>query len=410
MTQILDSEEVGRLVTLVEEAARSTEESVKYFVEPAPGTLARAKNKRHHLIFGRRGSGKSSLLRKAASELTLDRRPIAYVNLEVFKGHSHPDVLLSVLISTFREFKQWMQTAAVYPATRKSFWRSLFGSIPRRGSYRRKDADDIVTSIDGIIDELVRTLNQSDQTDVTQLTEAGSSKKFAAEGSASGKGLGVTAEAKAKAEGAESSAERLEERYKRSKIDFLHRRVIEYQQVFHKLGVLSDGDAFLFLDDLYHIRRSDQAKVVDYFHRVAKDNRLWLKVGTIRHRTTWYIHGDPSIGMKIGDDSDEIDLDVTLEKYRIAKEFLRNILNNFAVEAGAARASSFITDGAFDRLVLASGGVARDFLSIFRRSIDVARERGGGSRGERVGVSAGSGLSFCLKARRTGYYWLVTSL
>ncbi|MEJ2633094.1 MAG: hypothetical protein P8015_18150 [Acidihalobacter sp.] len=90
--------------------------------------------------------------------------------------------------------------------------------------------------------------------------------------------------------------------------------------------------------------------------------------------------------MKIGDDCDEIDLDVTLEKYRIAKDFLRSILNKFAVEAGAARASSFITDGAFDRLVLASGGVARDFLSIFRRSIDVARERGGGARGEKVGA------------------------
>lgn len=37
-------------------------------------------------------------------------------------------------------------------------------------------------------------------------------------------------------------------------------------------------------------------------------------------------------------------------------------------------------DGAVDRLVLASGGVARDFLSIFRRSVDVARER----RGDRI--------------------------
>ena len=39
--------------------------------------------------FGRRGSGKSSLLRKAGADLTLDRRPIAHVNLEAFKGHSY---------------------------------------------------------------------------------------------------------------------------------------------------------------------------------------------------------------------------------------------------------------------------------------------------------------------------------
>ena len=75
MNTILDSPEVAKLVTLVEEAARSTEEGVKRFVEPAQGTLRRAINKRQHMIFGRRGSGKSSLLRKAAADLTVDRRP-----------------------------------------------------------------------------------------------------------------------------------------------------------------------------------------------------------------------------------------------------------------------------------------------------------------------------------------------
>jgi hypothetical protein len=43
--RILDNPEVAKLVTLVEEAARSTEEGVKRFVEPAQGTLSRAVNK-----------------------------------------------------------------------------------------------------------------------------------------------------------------------------------------------------------------------------------------------------------------------------------------------------------------------------------------------------------------------------
>jgi hypothetical protein len=90
--------------------------------------------------------------------------------------------------------------------------------------------------------------------------------------------------------------------------------------------------------------------------------------------------------MKIGDDADEIDLDLTLEKYSLAKEFLVKILANFASAANIPSVSSFLTDGALDRLVLASGGVARDFLSIFRRSVDVARERGAGHRGEKVGA------------------------
>jgi ABC-type molybdenum transport system ATPase subunit/photorepair protein PhrA len=86
--QILDSSEVAKLERLIEEATRSTEEGVRRFVEPASGTLDRAVSRQHHLVFGRRGSGKSSLLRKAAADLTVDRRPIAFVDLESFKGHA----------------------------------------------------------------------------------------------------------------------------------------------------------------------------------------------------------------------------------------------------------------------------------------------------------------------------------
>jgi hypothetical protein len=127
---LLQRSEIETLVTLVEEAARSTEQGVKRFIEPAHGTLRRAISKRHHLIFGRRGSGKSSLLRKAAADLTVDRRPIAYVDMESFKAHTYPDVLISVLIKTFSEFESWLRTAAIYPSNRASFWRKLFGRYP----------------------------------------------------------------------------------------------------------------------------------------------------------------------------------------------------------------------------------------------------------------------------------------
>jgi hypothetical protein len=162
MNILLDSPEVAKLVTLVEEAARSTEEGVKRFVEPAQGTLRRATNKRHHMIFGRRGSGKSSLLRKAAADLTVDRRPIAFVDLETFKAHSYPDVLLSILISTFSEFEKWLRTAAVHPAHKKSFWQKLFGSKPQRPAFNRKDAAELADSLRTQIAELERQLHSAD--------------------------------------------------------------------------------------------------------------------------------------------------------------------------------------------------------------------------------------------------------
>jgi hypothetical protein len=386
MPSVLNSAEMGRLLTLVEEAARSTKEGVKHFVEPAPGTLLRSTSKRHHIIFGRRGSGKSSLLHKAAADLTIDRRPIAHVNLEAFKGHSYPDVLLSVLIASFTEFKKWMDSAAVHPSTRTSFWNKLFGTAPKRPSLNRKEASDLSAALSKQIEGLNQELHRTDEADLTVRAGLEASERDSA-GLRSKMGtVGVSFEANAEFEASQRRKEEIEEKFKRRKIEFLLRHIMEYQNLFLRLGKLSSGDAYLFLDDLYHIRRIDQPHVVDYFHRIAKDHNLWLKIGTIRHRTNWYLHGDPPVGMKLGDDADEVDLDLTLEKYSLAKEFLSKILNNFASEADVKPLASFLTDGAQDRLVLASGGVARDFLSIFRRSVNVARERGGGHRGEKVGV------------------------
>jgi hypothetical protein len=188
--------------------------------------------------------------------------------------------------------------------------------------------------------------------------------------------------------GTQKNERQLVSEYSSRKIELLHRNIMKYKSIFQQMTMLADGPAFLLLDDLYHIRVSDQASVIDYFHRIAKNNNLWLKVGTIRHRSKWYIFGDPPVGMKLGDDAEEIDLDVTLEKYDLTKRFLLRILDNFCKESNI-RLDDILTDGARDRLVLASGGVARDFLTIFRRAIDVAAERLARkdvARGEKIGT------------------------
>ncbi len=198
----------------------------------------------------------------------------------------------------------------------------------------------------------------------------------------------------------EKSASEHSLEYKSRKIEVLHRNIMRYQAILNRLTALAGGPAYLLLDDLYHIRLADQAAVLDYFHRVAKGTNVWLKVGTIRHRSKWYYFGNPSMGMKLGDDADEIDLDVTLEKFELTRSFLMKILAQFADEAGV-KLKELLADGAPDRLVLASGGVARDFLTLFARSVAVAQERllrGQRDRGkvgaEDVNVAAGEAGAF----------------
>lgn len=389
---ILNSDEVANLERLIEEATRSTEEGVRRFVEPSSGTLDRAVSRQHHLVFGRRGSGKSSLLRKAAADLTVDRRPIAFVDLKSFKGHAYPDVLLSVLIKTFSEFAEWLETAAIAPANKASFWKRLFGTKPTRSAFDKVDAkvlaNDLRTSVGELRellfseDDVAVEAKQSLKSKVNENTKGDASINF------SGSKLGIVDETGSSSE----DGHELTKKYTMTKLNHLHRHILDYQTLFRRMSILSGGDAYLFLDDLYHIRRRDQAQVIDYFHRIGKGNHLWVKIGTIRHRTQWYINGDPPIGAKIGDDIGEIDLDLTLERYSNTRGFLNRILDSFMSESGVLR-DNILTEGAFDRLVLASGGVTRDFLGILRRSLLIARERGDTTRGPKVGVEDVNGAS-----------------
>ena len=122
MTVELTDTRIRDFSILIEEASRSTDEGVKFFIEPADGVLARSQSRRHHFVFGRRGSGKSSLLKKVEHELTLTRTPVACVDLEPFKGHSYPDLLISVLIASLTSFKNWLDTYATAPGSKTTLW------------------------------------------------------------------------------------------------------------------------------------------------------------------------------------------------------------------------------------------------------------------------------------------------
>ncbi len=374
MSDILTSDKASQLLTVVEEATRSSEEGVKYFVEPAHGTLRRSFALRHHFVFGRRGSGKSSLLRKAAADLTVARAPIAWVDLEPFKGHSYPDLVLSVLIATLAAFQKWLDQAAIAPANKRAFWSKLFGRSPTKPAYNKNKCRELSAKIAKHIIELREQLHAADAADLKLKTASSAEQGLQADLSAQLKGGGAQIGSNLTTTESAKQDREIEERYKRSKIEFLRRHIMDYQRIFDELASVSDGNSFLFLDDLYHIRKDNQAQVVDYMHSIGKGHKLWLKVGTIRHRTVWYVHGNPPIGMKLGDDAEEIDLDLTLEKYTITKDFLTKILSNLMTPVGL-KTDDLMTDGAIDRLVLASGGVARDFLSIFRRAVDVARRK-----------------------------------
>ena len=383
----LNSPEVDRLLVLCEEVMRATPEGAHRFIEPAPGVLSRAKSKQHNIIFGRRGSGKSSLLRKVAADLTVDRRPIAFVDMETFKGHSYPDVLISVLIKSLQEFKKWIDDAATTPATKTSFWKKLFGTKPQRPPFNKAKTQVLSGKLAKLISDLEGQLRAPEtatkQVKTSSTTEDNSALEAGAELKAAGNSLKTQAKFATKA----NSGTEEQSTYVSHKIEYLHQHILSFQNFFAELSQLSDGPSFLILDDLYYVRKTDQPKVVDYFHRIAKGNGMWLKVGTIKHRSQWYQHSDPPIGMKLGDDAKEINLDISLEKFETLREFLKLILSNLMAEVPGVSMNDIMNRTAIDRLIVASGGVTRDFIGIFSGAISQAKNRpSGGSRGPKIGA------------------------
>ena len=326
-----------RLSTIVEEATRSTREGVKYFIEPAPGVLQRALTKRHHIIFGRRGSGKSSLLRKLETDASHDRRPVVYVDMEQFKAHSYPDVLVSVLIRTMNGFVDWLTTTAVTPSSNKKFWSRIIQSLPSRSAINRSKAEALRGRINAVRLELECLLHEGEKVNLktTHLTRDQASLDLQSNISLSAKTPIVSAGATGRTsqKQSESTSLSVQQQYTSKKIEFLQRSVLRFKELVSDVALLSNSHGYIVLDDLYHIRTSDQADVIDYFHKVCKDTNIWLKIGTLRHRTRYYIPGDPPRGMKLSDDADAIDLDVTLEKYATTKKFLRKIIEQFRFTA-----------------------------------------------------------------------------
>ncbi len=148
----------------------------------------------------------------------------------------------------------------------------------------------------------------------------------------------------------------------------------DLQQMFQLLGQETQEDFYLFFDELHYLAMSEQPKYLDMIHSIVRDNPVWIKAAGIRHQSRWFTDNPPT-GLQTGHDAAIINLDITLEQPAKAKQFLSNILNSYADEAKLASVLGAISRSALDRLVLASGGVPRDFLVLSGTAIQVARER-----------------------------------
>ena len=154
------------------------------------------------------------------------------------------------------------------------------------------------------------------------------------------------------------------------------------QKVIRRFAETNQTQFYIFLDDLHYLPSAEQPKLLDLVHSAVRDSDAWLKVAGIRHLTRWF-QSKPPLGLQTGHDADHIDLDVTLETPSRAKTFLEQVFLSYAQHVGISSLSSISSPRALDRLVLASGAVPRDYLTLSANAINQARTR---EKARHVGV------------------------
>lgn len=334
---------VEDLIVLLDEVTRATPDG-KRFMEPSSGVLKQAKSKRHHVIFGRRGSGKSSLLQKTKNDIEGEAIGI-YIDVEALNENQYPDVLILILINILKDLRE-----SIF----KKNWFFQKRSLKKKLKESKEQLNSLLLS-----------------EDFAQLETRTKSLKT----SSSSLDLLISKPAQIKLGESTSSEDENKEVFQRSKINILNRNISNIISLLKESREALDKPIYLLIDDLYHIKKSNQPDLLSFLHKIAKNNGIWLKVGTVRFRSDLYRVDEKPVGVKLGDDVSEIDLDLTLEKMNTTKKFLEKLATELIFEATTLNLDDIINPNAFDRLIIGSGGVSRDFINLMRQSILNARER-----------------------------------
>lgn len=315
--------------------------------------LQDAKAKQNHAIFARRGCGKTLLLHHSSRHLKPELRSI-YLNCEDFKRHSFPNVLVEILSSIFRELDKNI-----------SGW---FGK-------KRK----LKTIIKDILEKLDALHVEADLQD-----EDVKSKKSVEALTGYDVGLKIDQISLSHKSSGKSNQE-VERSFKvhREKLQELDLWLPKLKENLRDLFEISSTvkGIILQIDDLYHLKRTDQAFVVDYVHRLCKDIPIYFKIATLRHSSTLYVDRDGQpIGAQERHDYQPIDIDYTFSNFTKTLQQNRAILFQFGKQAGmnAEDVMSLFKGEGFERLVMAGGGVPRDVLSLFLHLLsDCVQDSGG---------------------------------
>ena len=339
----LNSPKVKSLISLIKNSFRVRKNVRPVYVDIGEN-LARLDAPQHQVVFGRRGSGKSCLLVEYLKTAETRKVTPIYVLADEFKKLAYPDILIRFLIEI------------VESLSRSRPW---YRKLLMRGSLVRATAKELRALLDVALESAVSEGHET-------RASAEASASLAAPNIGSGR-LGS-----AKGERQTRTAQ-----FRERKIDTLERHLRDYKNAIEQVSrEWRHRRGCVLVDDFYLVPREWQADVIDYLHRLLRDTDVYLKVATIRHRTTLLRNHPQTVGVELAQDVEEINLDRTLEDLEETQTFLSQMLRSIGKKAGVENVIDLFNPDALQALTLASGGVPRDFLTIFVHAVEAALSEG----------------------------------
>lgn len=342
----------GLLANAVRTDEGSSSSVTPRFVELRPGIAETLGASRHHLLTGRRGTGKSTLLHVLRAQLTESGIPVATIDMEDYSGRAYPDVLIEILIELLEKLSPKLEK------------HSFLGRVTVNVRRRRMTA-------------LLRNLMSEPQSfkhrvDKIITTDRGGG----ADASFKAKAQGIGGSASAFAKGTRSKSDTASTEFEVAKIERLQTLAPSLKKLIRGMLRFSPNHhALAFIDDFYFVLLEEQPAVLGYLHQVCKGTGVYLKVGGVGTRLRPFVDGNPPVGMQPGHDISRLALDVTLADFVTAKAFLESVVTGILAEFGITPAGLF-ADEARSRMVLACGGaVARDYIELLDAALDEAVER-----------------------------------
>ncbi len=342
----IDDSRIDELTNLIRNSFRVRPNHDPIYVDMG-GNLQRFSASQHQIVFGRRGSGKSCLMVHYYRNANEDYDTLAlFVDADEVKKLQYPDLLIRLLLSIFEQL----------PSARRRWWQVVL----RQSNV----VQDQVKALRLLLDTAVSQ-------DVTQNTETRRRRNLVASGDAQAGSIG--------AEISTETSSGHEAVFRAEKLDAIERHLQDYKSAL-RWGLERTGSkqATLLIDDFYLLSPSIQPDVVDYLHRLVRGTDIYLKIGTVRHRTE-LLRADngQAIGVELYQDVEEINLDRTFEDLVSTQAYLAQMLGAMAAQVGIDDLydGSYFNPDALRELTLASGGVPRDFLTIFVEAVGAAREQ-----------------------------------